>query len=614
MHIVMGRKTRSGSHHVWSEEPPHIRKISIDPEVSYVRNTMDPPALKSSLPCYQTSQLEEATNEAVLKLAVVDAASNQDRDPDLSLVRFPAPRSISLSQLAVEVEKIYDDLIVLEAKCMKVDRTLSLAAQEKDPSKRTGNKKVRWPALIQLHIELLDVHHDLYLACQHYAASQALRRTVTNERLPERLWHYGIHHFIELLRRQLPDSYEYMLTLFVIAYNMMGLLVETVPTLENFWLESLGTLARYRMTMENDPKDCEAWGGIARSWFAKAVDKNPLVGRYHYQLAVLSRQYSLQQLSLYLQSLTCIIPVEIARGGVTLFNSYSDGNESRDHSISLERVFCKAHSLLFEGRLTEELVSCVQQLLEGLLDNYIDRVTAKFKEQGVFVALSNIAGLLKYGVRKNNGASRSVLQSIFEDIRDKKKPATVNQSTGDTDARQDMTKEGLEISLSTIDSASVLAFGTLTIGLQHAGDKNVYPMVHVYLVFLLSIIKIEKAFVLFEEDIPWRNMASFLNALTKLNTKTSKVFETNFPRPDEGIDRPLPEDFVMRGQLWSEFYFPDTWFSNAAIDEEERTFELSSMLQPRIERILWLGHRIATSGQRLSYDRNSRLFTANPSL
>lgn len=151
----------TGSHHVSSEEPPNIRKISIDPEISYVRNTIDPPALESSLPCYQTSQLEEATDGAVLELAVVDAASNQDRDPDLRLLRSIATRQISLKQLIGGVEKIYADLIMLEAMCMDVDKNLSLAAQEKDPSKRTGNKKVRWPALIKSHKLLLDVHHDL---------------------------------------------------------------------------------------------------------------------------------------------------------------------------------------------------------------------------------------------------------------------------------------------------------------------------------------------------------------------------------------------------------------------------------------------------------------------
>jgi hypothetical protein len=59
------------------------------------------------------------------------------------------------------------------------------------------------------------------------------------------------------------------------------------------------------------------------------------------------------------------------------------------------------------------------------------------------------------------------------------------------------------------------------------------------------------------------------------------------------VGRPLPEDFAIRGQIWSQDYFPDGWFENAMVDDEERS--LSSVNGcTRAERILWLGVRIAS--------------------
>ena len=50
----------------------------------------------------------------------------------------------------------------------------------------------------------------------------------------------------------------------------------------------------------------------------------------------------------------------------------------------------------------------------------------------------------------------------------------------------------------------------------------------------------------------------------------------------------------MRGQPYSIWYFPHPWFTNAGIDADERSLELPSTIQPRVERILWLGLRIAS--------------------
>ena len=97
----------------------------------------------------------------------------------------------------------------------------------------------------------------------------------------------GIHSFLELLRHRLPDSLEQMLTFVYLAYSMMALLMESVPSFEETWIECLGDLARYWMAIkEADLRDREMWSGVARMWYNEAADGSPDVDRIrHHQTA-----------------------------------------------------------------------------------------------------------------------------------------------------------------------------------------------------------------------------------------------------------------------------------------------------------------------------------------
>jgi len=68
----------------------------------------------------------------------------------------------------------------------------------------------------------------------------------------------------------------------------------------------------------------------------------------------------------------------------------------------------------------------------------------------------------------------------------------------------------------------------------------------------------------------------------------------------------------MRGQLWSQCYFPEDYFKEPLVDEEERALELPSMAAPRVERCLWLGYHIAALGRWLTYDQSTRSFAPTP--
>ncbi|MCJ1473953.1 hypothetical protein MMC13_002609 [Lambiella insularis] len=554
--------------------------------------------------------------------------TNFEAEPELLLQ--PETRPISHDQLVVEVKGIYAGLVMVEAKCIDVDDKQSLAAQEKDPSKQSKLTPEQWQALIALHKTLLHEHHDFFLASQHPSASPALSKLAAKYSMPARMWRHGIHAFLEVLRHRLPDSLDHMLAFIYIAYSMMALLYETVPTFEDTWIECLGDLGRYRMAIEDDDiRDREVWSGVARFWYGKAADKSPNVGRLYHHLAILARPYTLQQLSLYTRSLTCIVPFESAKGSImTLFSPILEGRESAYHrSSSMETLFIKAHGLLFTGGSMQEFNICVQQLSNDLFDTYIGRVTSKFKEQGVFAALSNISSLFEYGILRAKGTSRSTLRLAFEEMLSQRGSANTDRTNPDYNPEGDeaaslalatssnfevLTSREQEASLRMISYASSITFETFSIALRRVGDKNVYPLVHVYMAFIYSVTNVEKATTLLQERIPWIEMAQFLTSLAKPETITSRVMSKSFPRPEEGFGRPLPEDFLMRGQLWTESLFPITWFKDAAVDDEERILELPSMAAPRVERLLWLGHRIATCKKWIVYEEDTRAFVTTP--
>jgi hypothetical protein len=100
-----------------------------------------------------------------------------------------------------------------------------------------------------------------------------------------------------------------------------------------------------------------------------------------------------------------------------------------------------------------------------------------------------------------------------------------------------------------------------------------------------------------------------LNTLLASRGSVSRTEAKSFLRLEKHNIRPFPEDFAVRGLLWTEGYYPDNWFANDKIDEEEKYNELPSMTAERRDRILWISaFRIANHGHGLNFD--SQRFTA----
>ncbi|KAF2729944.1 hypothetical protein EJ04DRAFT_446190 [Polyplosphaeria fusca] len=563
-------------------------------------------------------------------------ASSQPRQPSLielqrydsrypSLLLQPDSRPISQEQLASEVKSIYAGLTMVETKCIHVDRAQASAVPDTDdPNSRLGSD--HWQALIALHRTLLHEHHDFFLASQHPSASPALRRLASKYSMPARMWKHGIHSFLELLRRRLPESIDYMLAFIYLAYQMMALLYETVPAFEDTWIECLGDLGRYRMAIEDeDIRDRDTWAGVAKSWYSKAADKNPSVGRLYHHLAILARPNALQQLYFYSRSLTCVKPFPSARESIlTLLDPIlGRPTTSYSHALPIDTSFIQAHGVLFEKH-SPEMFEDAKFTFQSQLDNHIGRVTAKWKEQGMYIAVTNIAGLFDYGAK--DSTLRLILEYHEKELK-KGQPASRSSSPAEDDSSKPSHPADQESTMTisesdipsrleilakdfTFSRAYLLTTSTLSLVLRRIGDKNVLPHVHVLLSFLYSFASITYVAHLVD-DAPWAEIVAFLNTLLKSERPEQPMSGPIFPE-DQSDNQPLPEDYMMRGQIWSQWYFPENWFAREH-DEEERYLEPPSTIKSRTERILHLGYHIAGLGRWISYDQTSHVFSvANP--
>ncbi|KAG7408660.1 hypothetical protein Forpe1208_v012333 [Fusarium oxysporum f. sp. rapae] len=146
----------------------------------------------------------------------------------------------------------------------------------------------QYAALIALHRTNLHEHYDFLLASQHPSASPALRGLAAKYNMPARMWKHGIHSFLEVLRTRLPESQDIMEQFIILAYGIISLMSETVPSFRLTWVECKGDLARYGMAVEErDMNVRECWRNTAREEYTQARNDDPTVGRLYHHLAIL---------------------------------------------------------------------------------------------------------------------------------------------------------------------------------------------------------------------------------------------------------------------------------------------------------------------------------------
>lgn len=162
----------------------------------------------------------------------------------------------------------------------------------------------------------------------------------------------------------------------------------------------------------------------------------------------------------------------------------------------------------------------------------------------------------------------------------------------------------------TFKTAVLFAARTFKIIIARCGDNNTLPCLHILLVFYWFMIDFDAGKQYLVDLLPWEQTALLLNYLLRTSEVAPRLDTDEIPWPEGGIAHPLPEDYAMRGLIYTEDYYPNKWFDNTAIDENERYFEPASTVVKRRERILWLGHSIALKKGNLFWDKNSKEFSA----
>ncbi|KAK5135525.1 hypothetical protein LTR08_005160 [Meristemomyces frigidus] len=511
------------------------------------------------------------------------------------LILQPDSSPISPDQLAAEIKGIYAGLVTVEAKCINID-----AAQAADPKSKLGPEQ--WQALIAVHRTLLYEHHDFMMATQHPSATPMLRGLPMKYSMPARMWKHGIHAFLEVLRHRRPDSQDYMLSFIYLAYQMMALLYETVPAFLDTWIECLGDLARYRMAIEEEKEPHAQWGGVAATWYTKAADRHPQVGRLYHHLGILERP-SLRKFACYSKSLTCVVSFPNARDSMaTLCNPIAASKEPMKSTIhSTEASFCFLHALLFLQAGSDTLQKAMTTAITSLQTSE----SFPWKDCGVPLAITNISALLGHGSALN--ALRIGYDLTIYRAHSRERPCypglivptTANASASTVlDAERSDSNQLLlvarTITLSTLETASRPH--------SDASIPDVLPFMHVMLCFLhsLHLIKREKLQMSTPADlldkVNWSSLATFLNSVLRLNSLTQHVEQCarngGWLFGDTGKACALPEDYSTHGLVWTFFAFIPGWF-DAEADELARIAETEATPKMRADRAVYYGLRLA---------------------
>ncbi|CZT11762.1 hypothetical protein WAI453_004327 [Rhynchosporium graminicola] len=486
---------------------------------------------------------------------IIIAGTQSLRQGSFDTIQQPETRPISQEQLVAQVKDIYAGLVMVEARCVEVNKKQAILAQA-DPTSHPNLNKEQWQALIALHRTLLHEHHDFFSASQYSSASLALRRLASKYAMPAKMWRHGIHSFLELLRHRLPASLHHMLAFIYLAYSMMALLYETVPAFEDTWLEFLDDLGRFRMALEDDDiRDSMFWTRVAQGWYdiARTFSRTPTTGRLYHHLAILTRSNALEQLFYDSKSPCVVVPLTSAREStLTLVEQVYDSPDRRYRLPPLGIAFVKAHGFCFTNRNIEKFELNVEKF-SGSLDHQIGRITTKS---------------IGFASKTHPSCERmddEIIKNSF---------------------------------LFSIKWLRHLKNQTLEIGLKRIGDPNGLPFVHGTVVFLWYLSKNIAETYLLDISFPWRPASSILNKFPRSYRRYDRRGHTP-RRPIKGNSR-LPQDFSIQGLLWTETYYPDVWFTIKRAEEEEMYSAVITMSPNRRRWMSWPAHRIASIAKRMA--------------
>lgn len=338
----------------------------------------------------------------------------------------------------------------------------------------------------------------------------------------------------------------------------------------------------------------DVWAPISQGWYFKASFKAPILGRPYYHLATLSPPKSFQRLFYLVKSLCVSVPFPPARTLLLSFFEWAmQFRLQHPWPDSFYFQFLKTHSMLSSGQTVDNLQDTNREILK-LLRTRND--SGERHDVSARMAIINCCALLSYGKQEN-----AILKSI--------------QTCKD----QDDSIEGTPTSTTELNAANQLEgplklFEDMSrVFLAQGLDADLLPYLHVQAVFLLHVSQCPVAMKHIEKATPWSAIAEVLTGALQNVPDTRRLELDQFPGQDQPPDsRLLPEDFDLRGLVWTEAYFPEDWFSSEVVSFGEDQPPIASAAQSRIVRVLWIFFRLMQRGNWLEYDRaNCRITPAS---
>ena len=190
---------------------------------------------------------------------------------------------------------------------------------------------------------------------------------------------------------------------------------------------------------------------------------------------------------------------------------------------SADRIVLYALSLLYTGCIRDKYSDRLHQFvnIESRFRHYVGWGEAKLKELGVSAWITNLA----------------ISDRIFS-------WALIVQTMKRIECHQQANEDG---------------FITNIIH-DLAEEPTVWETILVCLAFFYDLTSSDSTMQLLDHNHLWSPIVAYLNHLSI----------ENFREPaDNVMIRPLPNDFVLRGQRWTEDYLLEIWFSDTDTDDKE---------------------------------------------
>ncbi|EMR09666.1 hypothetical protein PNEG_01856 [Pneumocystis murina B123] len=581
------------------------------------------------------------------------------------IIREKNPFMVTREMLLKEIKSSYKGLIHLESHvklqdniCNQFDKKFSFSDKDHEKFRK----------LSELHEALLFLYINFLSLTQHPSASLSIMKIPIKYTIPARLWRNSIYTYLEILRSQLPYTIEHLISYILFSYSQITVLLETVSTFENEWIECLGDLARYRMAIEEvDMESRNHWNNVAKYWYVKGLKNLPTLGRLYHHLAILSKDNILEKLFYYSKALIVSKSFSYARGSIlSLFDPIFIHKESlcfsnASKNSDLINNYVKLHGLLFTRLQLDDF--------EVILNDFLSLLSKEniWNKEGVLMAITNVVALFQYGnkhgklkylIREskiNNKKKRKETYNCFFDknytklnqeylerlttVENKTNTLSYNINESDLPAINHSLFKAAHIASTLYYPINLINSSDLS-GCRHSiKDQETSSIDHIVflkacqlhyfimslsisitssnslaynficMIFLYYCSNYSSVLSSMERFIPWFKIAEYLSNIIK-KIKNNSILGTS-DLPVRQSKSPLPEDWALRGINWSKKIWPKAYFENMTEDDFDFTVEQpdDEIIEIRIKRIIWLGFKIASLSNILLYNTQTQRFT-----